>query len=337
MGLSATSWPLLQRLCQRNHVDCFALAKGAASTINNLPEDLLVGNPAEIIGKFWKPKGILIFVGSIGLVTRLVAPFVKSKEEDPAVLVLDANALNVVPLLGGHLAGAEDLAFQLAADLGGSAVLTSDAFVSSRLAFDSFGEAWGWVRGGDVSAWKTLMISQSLGEKLVLTQKSGSRMWQTLGTVKESLDKEDLSNSSSLKELVIGPQSYGECRWHPPSLWVGIGCERNTSLSLVKRALKHAFLSADLALEAVAGLATIDIKFDETALVYLSQENGWPIRFYSAKELSQVKVPNPSKLVAAEIGTESVAEAAAFLAAQNPVNLREEKKVYLSKGKDEIG
>jgi len=123
LGISGSSWPLLQRLQVRGYVDQIALTPGAASTLEIKSTDVLVASASEIIRIYWQVDGVLLIVGAIGAVTRLVAPILKSKEEDPAVLVLDANGKHVVPLLGGHRAGAESLALQLAADLGGKAVL----------------------------------------------------------------------------------------------------------------------------------------------------------------------------------------------------------------------
>lgn len=87
-------------------------------------------------------------------------------------------------------------------------------------------------------------------------------------------------------------------------------------------------LEAGLAIDAVAGLATLDIKSDEISLVKLGKEKDWPIRFFSAEELSKVDVPNPSLVVDNEVGTPSVAEAAALLAAGKSGLLLTSKKVY---------
>jgi cobalt-precorrin 5A hydrolase/precorrin-3B C17-methyltransferase len=94
-----------------------------------------------------------------------------------------------------------------------------------------------------------------------------------------------------------------------------MGCERHTSLSLLERLLAKTLGDHGLAEAAVAGLASIDRKGDEPALVQLAEQRGWPLRLFSADELAAVAVPNPSSLVAQEMGTASVAEASALLAA----------------------
>ena len=117
-------------------------------------------------------------------------------------------------------------------------------------------------------------------------------------------------------DLVIGARRQGDCQWHPATLWIGIGCERNTSLSLVEKAIAEALATAGLAEEAVAGIASAARKSDEPALLqHLSQTRAWPFRTFAEHALASIDVPNPSEVVRKEMGTASVAEAAALLAA----------------------
>jgi len=95
-----------------------------------------------------------------------------------------------------------------------------------------------------------------------------------------------------------------------------MGCERGSSESLLERLVEETLAEAGLAAAAVAGLASVGIKGDEAALLALAERRGWPLRLFSAAELASVPVPNPSQVVARELGTGSVAEASALLAAQ---------------------
>ena len=170
LGLSASAWPLLQQLQDNGLADRVGLTPVAASALQPLTGDILVAPAAELLAGQWLSGGPSIVIGALGAVTRLVAPLLSDKQKDPAVLVMDAKGQQVVPLIGGHAAGAEQLAHELAAALGGQVVLTGDAASQQRLALDAFGEAWGWVRTGKPEHWHQLMISQASGQTLTVQQ-----------------------------------------------------------------------------------------------------------------------------------------------------------------------
>jgi cobalt-precorrin 5A hydrolase/precorrin-3B C17-methyltransferase len=99
-------------------------------------------------------------------------------------------------------------------------------------------------------------------------------------------------------------------------LWVGIGCTRKTSLELITIAIEETFKKNQLALSAIAGIATIDIKAHEVGLLELCHQRNLPLKTFPADVLSSVDVPTSSPVVALKTGTSSVAEAAALLAAK---------------------
>ncbi len=315
----------------RKHVDQIAITPKAASSQELSSKDILIGHASQLISQFWHSGGQLIIIGSISSAVRLISPLLKSKEQDPAVLVIDANGLNIVPLIGSHKAGADQLALDLAEDLGGKPIFTSDSKTQRRIAIDSFGDAWGWTREGSSSDWSNLMKSLSAGEQLSIFQSSGSRLWQE-GLININfigLDKRNFSSNDP--SLFIGCEKGFKCSWHPRTLWVGIGCERNTSENLIARAIKQAFLRLGFSTKSIAGIATIDRKRDESGLLSLIERKGWPIRFFKSSELSSVEVPNPSKAVFLEMNTPSVAEAASLLASGEKAQLKLEKQIFHSK------
>jgi cobalt-precorrin 5A hydrolase len=96
---------------------------------------------------------------------------------------------------------------------------------------------------------------------------------------------------------------------------LGLGCDRNTSLATLRTAVEQALTLAGLDKTAIAGAASIDKKNDEMAILQLADEHDWPLYFFTAQQLAQVPVPNPSETVRKYMGTPAVAEAAALLAA----------------------
>ncbi len=100
------------------------------------------------------------------------------------------------------------------------------------------------------------------------------------------------------------------------NLILGMGCDRGVSLETLNTALDQALDKIDQSRDAVIGLASIDKKNDEVALLALAEQQSWSLHFFSAAQLAQVEVPNPSAVVMKYMGTPAVAEAAAILAAQ---------------------
>jgi cobalt-precorrin 5A hydrolase len=115
---------------------------------------------------------------------------------------------------------------------------------------------------------------------------------------------------------------------------VGLGCDRGTPLATVASALEQALSTAGLTLAQVGVLASIEAKSDEEAFLQLAAAHGWPLRFYAAEQLARVPVPNPSETVRRYMGTPSVSEAAALLAAEGTTLLVEKFKLRGADGKN---
>ena len=306
MGFSPEANALLQRLEATGLVGAIRWPGAAPS-------------PADWLRQQWHQAEAVVAVGACGLMVRLIAPLLEHKQSDPAVVVLDPAGRFAIPLLGGHAGGGEALAARLAALLGAEVVPTGSSAAMGRLPLDAFGHAWGWIRGhGD---WNALMQAASRSESLPsLEQSRGLELWRDLPAVQAAGTAAVAEGAGvSGPQLVIGPASGPHCHWHPPCLWLGVGCERDTSPALLERLVERTLKQAGLAPEAVAGLASVDRKGDEAALLTLSQRHGWPLRLFDAATLAAVPVPNPSEAVAEVMGTASVAEAAALRAASAAV------------------
>jgi cobalt-precorrin 5A hydrolase/precorrin-3B C17-methyltransferase len=314
-GLSPDALPLLRRLLAAGLIDRLALPPEE----DHWPS----GGLPTFLAEEWPRSAAFVAVGACGAITRLIAPQLGHKSCDPAVVVLDPAGRFAVPLLGGHAAGGEALAQAIAAALAGEAVLTGSSHHRGQLALDAFGRAWGWRRGG--GDWDGLIKAVQRGLPIAPIHRQGQGLWQQLQGL-EGLIPPDAADGAPLT-LTLDIQAGAGCHWHPPALWLGVGCERGTSLALLERAVDSALAAGGLAPEAVAGLASASRKADEPALLQLAEQRGWPLRCFSSEVLAAVPVPNPSAVVLAELGTASVAEAAALLAAGPQSRLLQEKRI----------
>lgn len=287
------------------------------------------GSLREQIAQHWSNYRSFVFALATGAVARLIAPLLSDKATDPAIVVLDEAGQFVISLAGGHQGGADRLTRLLATQTGATPVLTGSANQQALPGIDVIGQPFGWVKGsGD---WTGVSAAIARGEVTQVLQEAGSDLWaqqlptehpfyfgepdHTAEQTPQFQPQARVWISHRQRQFAEG-SNFPKVQWHPRVLWVGIGCERGTPRSVIEAALDQVFAANHLAQGSIAGLATIDLKADEVGLVELAHDRHYPLRCFSADELKAVTVPNPSNVVEAEVGTPSVSEAAALLAAQ---------------------
>lgn len=291
------------------------------------------------LASLWHHHRAFVLCLATGAVVRLIAPLLDDKSRDPAVVVVDEQGKFVISLCSGHQGKADQLARLIAHQLGATAVLTGASAGLGLPGVDILGVPFGWQRGeGD---WTGVSAVVARGEPVQVIQEAGSTLWQNhlpeghpfqFGFPEyTATNREELPSPkariwiSPIQRRFSQDSDLPKAQWHPRVLWVGIGCERGTSKQLIEAAIEQVCQKNHLAKRAIAGIATIDIKADEVGLVELCREGfanakgerNWPLRTFPAEVLRSVHVPNPSAVVDKEVGTPSVAEAAALLAAQS--------------------
>ncbi len=316
--------------------------------------EVYTGSLKTHIASLWHDHRAFVFCLATGAVVRLIAPLLEDKSRDPAIVVIDEQGQFVISLCSGHQGKADQLARLLAHQLGATPVLTGASAGIGLPGVDILGVPFGWQRGeGD---WTGVSAVVARGEPVEVIQEAGSTLWQNhlpqghpfqfgfpeyTATTKVELPSPKARIWISPTQRRFSAESdLPKVQWHPRVLWVGIGCERGTSRELIETAIGQVCQSHHLAEQAIAGIATIDIKADEVGLVELCRERNWPLRTFPAEVLRSVNVPNPSDVVDKEVGTPSVAEAAALVAAngnshlgtQSLAPLRVAKQIFRSEG-----
>jgi cobalt-precorrin 5A hydrolase/precorrin-3B C17-methyltransferase len=246
----------------------------------------------------------IIGICAAGILIRLLAPVLSDKHVEPPVLAISSDGASVVPLLGGHH-GANDLARQLAGFLNAHAAVTTASDSRFTRALDEPPE--GWVLADPHDA-KPAMMAALVGAKLAV---EGHAPWLAEAGY-------PLSHSGAVKVLVSEQQLKVDrgLVYHPKTLVVGVGCERGTAPIDVIDLIDFALKSENLSPRSIAAIATVELKADEAALHAAAAHFGVPLRLYSVDELNleRYRLSDPSPIVEAEIGTPSVAEAAALKA-----------------------
>ena len=327
IGLSHTSKVILNRLKRTEFIDEIYFASSSYGKKIEENEINLI-KPKEFLRENWEDLDLIIFIGSLGASVRIINSFLTSKDQDPGVIVIDNKCSKIVPLIGLHQSNTQNIACQIASLLGGEIIVTNNSNYQNLLNLDAFGNQWGWKRSGKINDWSKLVIKQAKNEEIFCKQLSGNNLWKTSESAEiiNQIDKKETEKPDSTFYVSIFENH--ETTWHPPVLWVGIGCERNTSKELIRNSLNNFFESGNLSQQSIAGFATIDIKKNEKGIVELVKEKNLPIKFFSKEDLSKIIVPNPSNIVQNEIGTPSVAEASCLLAAGEESKLLEEKRIF---------
>ncbi|MBE9204494.1 precorrin-3B C(17)-methyltransferase [Synechocystis salina LEGE 06099] len=294
----------------------------------SLAEELdLGGNPlvdtynhslAVAVEERWSNHQAFIFGLATGAVVRLIAPLLHSKQTDPAVVVVDAMGTAVISLLSGHQGGGDRLAEIVAEQLGGKAILTGGANGLGQIAVDCLGIPFGWRKGkGDWTAVSSALACQKL---VGVTQTAGSTLWQghlppDHGFSFSGTEVTAATLAITVQENLPEYQEQPMAQWHPRLLWVGLGCVRGTDLALLEQALLGVLEQKNLSPLAIAGLASVHLKADEVGIQQLASKYELPFFTFAPEQLATQPVPNPSDVVNQEVGTPSVAEAAALTAA----------------------
>ncbi|MGL6345229.1 MAG: cobalamin biosynthesis protein, partial [Waterburya sp.] len=277
----------------------------------------------EHLASIWTENSAFIFCLAAGAVVRLIAPLLKDKAEDPAVVVIDAAGDYVISLCSGHQGKADLLAQLVASQIGATAIITGASHGLALPAIDTFGFTYGWRKGeGD---WTGAMAAIARQETVQVIQEAGSTLWQEhlpknhpfyfgFPDSQAEINPQARIWISPTKRKIAPQSDFPKVQWHPKVLWVGIGCERGTSQELIVAAIDETCKTYHLATQAIAGIASINLKADEPGIVELCQRRNLILKTFDAEQLNQITVPNPSEVVQQEVGTPSVAEAAAILA-----------------------
>jgi cobalt-precorrin 5A hydrolase/precorrin-3B C17-methyltransferase len=288
----------------------------------------------EALTTLWQTHDGLIFALATGAVVRLIAPLLGDKATDPAIVVVAETGTQVISLCGGHQGGADDLTRQIAHLLDAEPVITGSSSAQGLPGVDVLGIPFGWSKGsGD---WTGVSAAIAHGKPVEVFQDAGSTLWQDHLSQGHPFGFEPADVRAarlwiSPIQRQFAPESeFPKAQWHPRVLWVGVGCERGTPQGVIEAAIDQVCQANHLAVGAIAGLASLDLKADEVGLVALCAERQWPLRCFTAEDLKAIPVPNPSPVVAAAVQTPSVAEAAAILAAQG--ELRVAKQVVRIEG-----
>lgn len=267
----------------------------------------------EWAGRMFHEKDAIIFVGASGIAVRAIAPHIQDKRYDPAVLILDEQGNFCIPLLAGHLGGANELAQQLAKDLGAGAVITTATDLNGWFAVDIFAKknqlyitdmklakeiSAQLLHGGEVGFCSELPMCGTLPKGLT-SDTNGHKLGIYVGI------HSDRTPFHQTLQLI------------PQNVVLGLGCKKGTSETTIEALVQEACQLNSIHPAAIFQLCSIDLKKDESGIINYCKRQGLPFITYTSAELNEITGEfTSSAFVSSVTGVDNVCERSAVLGSQ---------------------
>lgn len=262
---------------------------------------------------------LILFVSASGIAVRSIAPFIVSKGTDPAVIVMDELGENVIPILSGHIGGANEYAAELASITGARPIITTGTDVNGKFAVDVWAVKNGFAID-DITRIKMISSAVIQGEPVgIYVEGSGTGI---KGDIPGELTLIREGEEAPEKGIYVGVRTDNSPfreTFHvfPKALIIGAGCRKDLDPEMFSTTVRELLKENGLSIKAVSHLATIDIKKDEACMKMFCAEEGMEMITYTAEELMEEKGDfDHSDFVMSVTGADNVSERAAFRAAR---------------------
>ena len=249
----------------------------------------------------------LVYVGAAGIAVRAIAPHLKSKTTDPAVVVVDECARYAIPILSGHLGGANDLARAIGRVCGALPVLTTATDVNGVFAVDE------WAKRQNCLVLNPEQIKTVSAKLLAGGTVTVQSSWPIAGQPPRNVCQTEDRGADVL--LDIHPGTGEKLHLVPRIAVLGVGCKKNVSFQMLETALATFLERTGVCEQAISAVASIDLKKNEPGLLDFCAAHGWTLKTYPAEQLRAVEGQfTPSAFVQGVTGVDNVCERSAVLA-----------------------
>jgi len=265
------------------------------------------------IKDLWEEVPAIVFIMATGIVVRCIAPLIKDKKKDPGVLVIDEEGSHVIPLLGGHQGGANELAKTISYLINAKPVITTSSDLNNLPALDLWIERCQLLVKNDAHLPK--IMSNFVENKKV-------KIYINSDAIHLPLYSEYFEVCTNSKEahLVITNRKLEECEDKliliPRNLILGVGLHDWITYDEIEEAVKGTFDEEGLYFEALKGVATIDRKANNPVLRDFCQKHKLELYSFKVEDLSKVESVSKSDIVEKRIGVSSVCEQSAIFASK---------------------
>lgn len=284
-------------------------------------------------------KNELLFIGACGIAVRAIAPWVANKLYDSPVLVMDELGTYVIPILSGHVGGANEIAAKIGKMTGAIPVITTATDLNKSFAVDIFAKknylyienknGIAKVSSKVLRGEKISMAIEPLGHAISEpeTLETEENKTEKVETVKAGKQAEQDNRITNQIEIVDFPpkqpidviitsqkQDYNASLILRPKEYVlGMGCKRGKEPEKIEEYIDQTLTALGISKNQVYAICSIDKKRDEAGFLQWSSLERIPFITYSAEELEDVEGDfEVSQFVKSQVGVDNVCERAAL-------------------------
>ena len=293
------AYKLSNSLSETNDVDFTRCGKGALSTWTE---------------EHFSTNDALIFIGAIGIALRAIAPYIKTKTKDPAVVVVDELGQFSIPILSGHIGGANELALRISEILNAIPVITTATDINKVFAVDTWAKSQG-LHILNPECIKLVSSKLLKGESVHIKSD-----YAIQGNLPKNVYLNDLEDSNAGYDVIITHKDLENERKNdtlllvPQIITVGIGCRKDISFEAIESSILNILESENYHILAINGLASIDKKANEKGILEFAKKYGLPFNTYSAEELNSLEGDfTKSEFVKSVVEVDNVCERSAIM------------------------
>lgn len=286
----------------------------------------------------------LVFIGAMGICVRSVAPYIRDKHFDPAIINIDSTGRYVISVLSGHIGGANELTERIARIIGGEAIITTQSDNLGVWTLDTIGKKFGWITESNCDNFNHPLTAFVNGKRTALLLDIKDKGTAYLERSKPGyvdayykFDEIDLSKYDLL--IAVSPYVYHSAiqaiYYRPKVLHLGIGCRKDCKTEGIDDFISGKLIGNGISPASIKDISTIELKKDEPLIKVLQQAFGdIPVNIYSAEDLKDIEVANPSAKVEEVTSVQGVSESTAIKSADMGTLILEKNKGKLSEGND---
>lgn len=314
------------------------------SRIEN-PEIIRIPSVGECVQEIYDKYQSLVFIGAMGICIRTIAPHIKDKYTDPAIINIDTTGQYVISVLSGHVGGANELTEQIARTIGAEAVITTQSDNTNLWALDTLGRKFDWYTDTNATSFNDPLIAfvNRVPTALLLDIKDSGTAYleKTRPNHVDVFYKfEDIDQNKYRLLIAVTPYLYPQNQltaiyYCPKVLHLGIGCRKDCSPLGISDYIKATLKTNNIDWHSIKNVSTIDIKKDEDLLIdILTSFGNVSANIYTADDLKEIDIPNPSEKVESVTSVGGVSEPSAIRSANYGSLIIEKQKGKLSEGND---